>query len=237
MADQRETNTKPNRSRTYPRGYGVIEPVSNYRPWETADAFQAAYSVAAEHTMVDQYRLWVLWTLAKQLRGTDGAVLEVGSWRGGSGAMIGAAVAKSSHPGRRIIIADTFAGVVKAGPNDSYYKGGEHANASPDDVRAVFGSLGLPEPEILIGTFPDDSGDVVANVPFAMVHIDVDVYAGARDVFAWAWPRMQSGGVIVFDDYGFYGCEGVTRFVEELIDGDSAVVIPNISGQAIVIHP
>jgi O-methyltransferase len=237
MADQRMTNTTPNRERSYPAGYGVIEPVSNYRPWDVSTPFQSAYAAAAENTMVDQYRLWVLWTLVSQVRGERGALLEVGSWRGGSGAVMAAAVAGSSHPARRVVIADTFEGVVKAGPNDSYYRGGEHANASPQDVRSVFASLSLSAPEILVGIFPEETAEALTGEEFALVHIDVDVYAGARDVFAWAWPRMVPGGVVVFDDYGFYGCEGVTAFVEELIAGDLVTVIPNLTGQAVVVHP
>lgn len=236
MSDQRVTNTTPNNEQRYPPGYGAVEPVANYRPWDVDDAFQGVYEVAKQYTMVDEYRLWILWTLVRQLHAPRGAVLEVGSWRGGSSATIASAIVRSPVPTRRLLIADTFAGVVKASDRDSYYRGGEHANASPEDVRSVFTKLGLSAPEILPGVFPEETAAALAGEEFSFAHIDVDVYAGARDVFEWIWPRMISGGVVVFDDYGFYGCEGVTSFVQELMADGRAVVVPNLSGQAIVIH-
>ena len=63
----------------------------------------------------------------------------------------------------------------------------------------------------------------------------MDVYQSARDTFEWAWPRMVAGGVVVFDDYGFYGCEGVTEYVNELVNTEGVVVTPNLSGQAVVV--
>ena len=97
MADQSSRNTTPACDRTYPDGYGVVEPVANYRPWDVDADFQALYGDIREHTMVDIYRLWILWVLAR--RAPPGAVLEVGSWRGGSGAVL--AGGRNRTPGRR----------------------------------------------------------------------------------------------------------------------------------------
>lgn len=249
MSDQARTNTKAQKGRTYPPGYGLVEPVANYRPWDIDEGFHAVYELVREHTMVDVYRLWTLWYIGRQIgRSVGGDVLEIGSWRGGSGTLIaraiaGAAGARGSAdatPARRIILADTFAGVVKAGERDTYYKGGEHANTSVDLVRGLLDRAGVPEVELLPGIFPEDRGDEIADRRFALCHIDVDVYQSARDSFEWAWPRMVSGGVVVFDDFGFYGCEGVTAYVHELASGmsdDRPVVIPSLSGQAIVTRP
>jgi O-methyltransferase len=251
MADQARTNTKQDRKRTYPPGYGVVEPVANYRPWDTDAGFREVYDLVQDHTMVDVYRLWTLWTLAKQV--PPGDILEIGSWRGGSGTVLARALAASrpqdrgSSPGDAdrqasgpnvVFLADTFAGVVKAGERDTYYKGGEHANTSPDIVRELLARAGVTGVEVLVGMFPEDTADRISDRRFALCHIDVDVCQSAADCFDWAWPRMVAGGVIVFDDYGFYGCEGVTAFVEEIAgterNGARIVAIPSLSGQAIV---
>lgn len=246
MADQSSVNTRQNRDRSYPPGYGVVEPVANYRPWDIDQEFQWIYSRIREHTMVDIYRLWVLWTLA--LRAAHGSMLEIGSWRGGSGAVLAAAAAygagartagagEAGSGPRRLFLADTFSGVVKAGHRDPYYKGGEHANTSAGHVHSLLDSLGLGWVELLAGVFPEDTGDEIADHRFALCHIDVDVYQSARDAFEWIWPRLVPGGVVVFDDYGFYGCEGVTACVEEVMDErPDAVVVPNLTGQAVLIR-
>lgn len=265
MSDQARRNTRVERERRYPPGYGVVEPVANYRPWDTDAAFQEVYELVREHTMVDVYRLWTLWFIAHQLAddpraagaGVPGDVLEVGSWRGGSGAVLGRALAEgaggtggeragapSAASARTIFLADTFAGVVKAGTRDTYYKGGEHANTSVDTVQELLARVGVTNVELLAGIFPDDRGEEIADRRFLLCHIDVDVYQSARDTFEWVWPRMVRGGVVIFDDYGFYGCEGVTSYVNELASGAAPVpqgdavgqptVIPSLSGQAIV---
>lgn len=238
MADQSSRNTTPGRGRTYPDGYGIVEPVANYRPWDVDPEFQALYGAIREDTMVDIYRLWILWVLAR--RAPAGAVLEVGSWRGGSGAVLARAAGEQKQPravsDARVYLADTFAGVVKAGERDSYYRGGEHANTSPEYVRSLLDSLDLSSVELLVGIFPDDTGQEIEDELFALCHIDVDVYQSAWDTFWWVWPRLVPGGVAVFDDYGFYGCEGVTACVEEIMrELPDVPVIPNLSGQAVVV--
>lgn len=237
MADQARTNTTQNKARSYPPGYGIVEPVANYRPWDTDAEFPKLYELVQTHTMVDVYRLWTLWTITRQL--PPGDLLEIGSWRGGSGTVIArAAQSTVADEPRAVFLADTFAGVVKAGERDTYYKGGEHANTAPAIVEELLSSAGVAGVKLLVGMFPEETGTAVEERRFALCHIDVDVYQSAADCFAWAWPRMVAGGVIVFDDYGFYGCEGVTAFVEEIAgttrDGGRIVVIPSLSGQAIV---
>ena len=130
---------------------------------------------------------------------------------------------------------------LRAGPRDTYYTGGEHANTSAGEVRDLLDRLDLTEVQLLVGVFPEETAGPVENRRFALCHIDVDVYQSAKDAFCWAWPRMVPGGIVVFDDYGFYGCEGVTAFVEELAaeveqpDG-RFVVIPSLSCQSILVR-
>ena len=108
-------------------------------------------------------------------------------------------------------------------------------------VRDLLQRAGLDHVELLVGVFPDETGHRVEDESFALCHIDVDVYQSARDVLEWVWTRMVPGGVVVFDDYGFYGCEGVTALVEEVASGadeaeDPFLVIPSLSGQAILVR-
>ena len=56
---------------------------------------------------------------------------------------------------------------------------------------------------ILEGIFPEETAHLIETGEFGLCHIDVDVYQSARDAAEWVWPRLQVGGVIVFDDYGF----------------------------------
>ena len=38
----------------------------------------------------------------------------------------------------------------------------------------------------------------------------------ARHTLAWAWPRLNAGGVVIWDDYGSFQCEGVATLGRQL---------------------
>jgi len=215
-------------------GYERVEPRATYAPWQADEAFHTVNSVTREQTLVDLYRSYELWQLVSEACKVPGDMLEVGVWRGGTGALIAARTA-ALDPDRHVYLADTFQGVVKAGPKDQYYRGGEHANASRDDVESLVARLGLNNVTVLTGVFPDDTASSVNSQCISLCHIDVDVYQGAKEVTEWVWPRLSAGGIVVYDDYGFYGCEGVTAYVNEVSDQSDRVCVRNLNGHAIFI--
>lgn len=212
----------------------IVVPAATYSPWATDAGFGTAYSRIRDHTLVDIYRCWELWDLVGKLSAVDGDILEVGVWRGGTGALLAQACVGKLPP-RTVYLADTFEGVVKAGPRDTSYTGGEHADTSEAIVRQLLRGIAIENVVILKGTFPESTSHLMTNRPLALVHIDVDTHDSARDIFAWALDRLTVGGAIVFDDYGFRGCEGITRLVNELKDVDDFLMIHNLNGHAIFI--
>jgi hypothetical protein len=70
------------------------------------------------------------------------------------------------------------------------------------------------------------------RVGYAVVRID-----GANRTIHGAWlePRMPSGGMLVFDDYGFSTCKGITQFVNELRVSGSWIYIYNLNKHALLI--
>jgi O-methyltransferase len=89
--------------------------------------------------------------------------------------------------------------------------------------------------ELLEGIFPDITGGQIEDRKFSLCHIDVDVYESARQTAEWVWPRLVSGGIIIYDDYGFSACEGVTNLVNERHQNPGAVTLHNLNGHAIVV--
>jgi ubiquinone/menaquinone biosynthesis C-methylase UbiE len=212
----------------------VVVPFATYSPWRADAAFIPAYDAIKHDTLVDLYRCYELWKLVQQLAKTPGDVLEVGVWRGGTGCLLGLAL-KHAGIAAQLYLADTFAGVVKAGERDTRYKGGEHADTSSEMVAALLDTNKVENYRILKGTFPGDTGAQVAEGPIRFCHIDVDVYESAKDIFNWVWPRIPQGGIVVVDDYGFRGCEGVTGFVNEQYGRADALVMHNANGHAVLV--
>jgi len=215
--------------------YDYVYPFANYAPWNSDSGFLAAYKSIRPNTLVDIYRCWELWELCGQTEKLGGGIIEVGVWRGGTGALMAkrAQLAETKDP---VYLCDTFEGVVKAGSHDTIYKGGEHADTSQTVVEDLVRTLKLENVRILKGIFPDETAHLVdPGARFRLCHIDVDVYASARDVMAWVWDRMVPGGIVVYDDYGFSACEGITRYVNEQVGQTDRLVLHNLNGHAIVI--
>jgi Macrocin-O-methyltransferase (TylF) len=105
-----------------------------------------------------------------------------------------------------------------------------------DLVAGLAKNLGLNNVKILQGIFPDDTGNVVGQNTFCLCHIDVDVYQSAKDVVNWVWPRLRVGGVIVFDDYGFHHCQGITQLVDELAEKNDNLMLNNLNGHAVLVR-
>jgi O-methyltransferase len=214
--------------------YSVVIPGASYSPWLSDMPFQAAYEVLKANTMVDLYRCYELWTLVGQCARLDGDILEVGVWRGGSGCLM-AVKAKLAGMQSKVYLADTFSGVVKASEHDPSYKGGEHADTSVDYILKSKETLGLDNVELLVGIFPEATAAPLENARFALCHIDVDVYSSAADVLDWVWPRLQVGGVVVFDDYGTIETAGMTRLINERMGTPNSVIMHNLNGHAVMV--
>ena len=216
--------------------YEQVRPGATYSPWNKDKLFRDVFASIQEFSLVDKYRCFELWKLIEQsAKLKTGSIIEIGVWRGGTGALI-AKQARNCGIGDRIFLCDTFAGVVKAGVRDSTYKGGEHADTSRQTVEElIFTRMNLDNVEILEGTFPDQTGHRVDGLQFRFCHIDVDVYQSAKDIVDWIWDKMVHGGIIVYDDYGFYGCDGITKYVEEQMNCRDRLLIHNLNGHAIIL--
>jgi O-methyltransferase len=216
--------------------YGVATPAANYAPWLGDVEFQAVYTRIRQNTLVDIYRCYELWEIVEATQKLDNtaSLLEVGVWKGGTAGIIGRKLEllKSKSP---FYIADTFAGVAKASDKDKFYVGGEHSDTNQGIVEALLKDT-YKNYKILKGIFPEDTQHLVpAKEKFGFCHIDVDVYDSAKDIVDWIWDRLIIGGSIVFDDYGFHTCNGVTRYVNEQKALTDRVIIHNLNGHAIMV--
>lgn len=205
---------------------------ATYSPWINDNDFTAIYNQVKDHTLVDIYRCYELYSFVKRNNNLKGDVLEVGVWKGGTGCILGHAL-NCVSPDSCIYLVDTFKGVVKAGINDTNYKGGEHADTSIQTVQSLVQRTGVKNVQILTGVFPDNV-QIPSNTKLRLCHIDVDTYESAFDIFNSVWPKIVAGGAVIFDDYGFWGCEGVTKLCNELSPKKSTFIY-NINGHAVFI--
>lgn len=196
--------------------YSDISVSELYSPWLTDEAFASTMEKIKANTLVDELRCYELWSLVRQTaQCAGGDILEVGVWRGGTGALISEA-ARLAGIDAKVYLADTFEGVVKVTDADLSYEGGEHNDTSESIVQSLLDRMELSNVKILKGIFPDDFGNQFDDTKYRFVHIDVDIYESAKDVFNYIWPRVEHGGCVVFDDYGNMYTSGVTELCDNL---------------------
>ena len=217
---------------TYKEGisHSQILPNATYSPWKDDAGFISLYEQIKYNTLVDIYRCYELYSFAKSVQYIEADVLEVGVWKGGTARLLSQFIDGNNT----LYLADTFEGVVKASYKDSLYKGGEHNDTSETIVNELLGSSAKQNTVLLTGIFPEATGDMVKNKSFKLVHIDVDTHNSAKDTFEFIWDRLVPGGIVVFDDYGFNGCEGVTDYFNKL-SLKNVVKLYNINGHGIII--
>jgi len=214
----------------------ILLPNCNYAPWKKDDHFLRIYNIIRNYTLVDIYRNYELWDIVGQLATSiEGNLIEIGVWRGGTAGVM-ASKLKEVNSDKKIYLADTFTGVVKASESDTKYVGGEHSDTSEKIVdNLLSNTLGLRNFEILKGIFPEDSSHLIEDQKFCFCHIDVDVYLSCKDIMEWIWPKLSIGGVVVYDDYGFTDTDGVIKFVEEEKLKKDRLITYNLNGHAVMI--
>jgi len=210
-----------------------IIPEASYSPWKGDQQFLRLYELARNNTLVDIYRCYELWALVLRTNSLRGSVAEIGVWRGGTAAIL-AAASKQANAEQPIHLFDTFSGVVKASEDqDTLYRGGEHADTSESVVVELMTRLQLNNFQIHSGVFPDNTGLTLPK-HIRCCHVDVDTYGSAKSCMDFVWPRITIGGVLVFDDYGFWGCEGVTELLDKE-SPDNSLLIHNLNGHGILV--
>tara|TARA_A100001388_G_scaffold246652_1_gene205782 strand:- start:47 stop:1096 length:1050 start_codon:yes stop_codon:yes gene_type:complete len=187
-------------------------------------------------TLVDVYRCWTLWEALRGVKDIDGDCIEIGVYRGGTSALMLHSLEFFNQSGT-VYLCDTFSGVVKAGKRDTAYVGGEHADTEIETVEQFLQNFGPKTKfKIVKGIYPDETKEQIPSKKIKFIHIDVDVYQSAKDCVDTLWPLLQKGGVMIFDDYGVQGLEGVTQLVNELNDSlKNSFLLTMHNGQALFI--
>lgn len=133
---------------------------------------------------------------------------ETGVFQGGTARLIREAMA--GHDAKQLFLFDSFEGMKTVSTVDRH-KEHDFADTSVESVRSVVGD----EPFIHYrkGWVPDTFAGL-EDRRFCFAHIDLDLYQGVLDSLTFIYPRLSSGGAIVFDDYGFASCPGARKAVD-----------------------
>jgi len=140
-----------------------------------------------------------------------GAFVEVGVYRGGSAIRL---YEIAEQQNRTLYLFDTFAGHSIVDPEHDD-PGIHHVGRFDDGPTVSVLRIRMPRAIFGVGSFPLTLG---ATGPIAFVHSDADLYWPTHAVCELLVPRMVSGGMLLFDDYGYdkIGCPGVREVVDAM---------------------
>lgn len=186
----------------------------------SSQPFARLYRTVRPYTMSGNARLRALYRAVHEVaaRGIPGDVVECGTARGGSAALMGLALEELGED-RKLWVFDTFEGIpppTAADPDHdiaALYTGDFRGDLA--EVRALFDRLGiLSRSELVKGLFQDTlPGCTVERI--AVLHLDGDWYESVKVCLELLYDRVSPGGVVQIDDYGHW--EGARRAVDEFL--------------------
>lgn len=217
-----------------------MSPTLNDLSWLIPDASRAERDVittASAYTSTSAPAQWAFIQAIKHVESAavPGAIVECGVWKGGN-LVIAGLMRKQLGFQREIWGYDTFAGMTE--PTDNDVKPGFSVDAKAkfkalntgavtdwcfvpiEDVETAYrGTVGDLDVKLIMGRVEDTLVDP-QNLPeqISILRLDTDFYESTKLELEILYPRLQSGGVMIIDDYGVWA--GSRKAVDEYFGDD-----------------
>jgi O-methyltransferase len=181
-------------------------------------------------TLVTRDRLWILAGALRQTGALAGEVWELGVYQGGS-ALLLRRLLEQEAGGATLRLFDTFSGMPEVDGARDKHKAGDFADTSLQAVRRVVGAP--PWIDYREGCVPETFAGLDSSA-IRFAHLDLDLHGSTRAACEFVYPRLAAGGIIVFDDYGFWTCPGARAAVDEFFADKREIPLALPTGQALV---
>ncbi len=195
--------------------------VAQYRDRFVATEMGTLCETVEPYTMVGYGRLRGLYKAVNQVitNGVPGDIVECGTARGGSAALMGLLLKKLDTTGRRLWVFDTFEGLPAPTNDDPDYEVARHltggCRGSIEEVTDLFKRLGFYDLTVPIKGLFEDTLRKSGVGPIAVLHLDGDWYRSVKVCLDEFWDQVSPGGVVQIDDYGHWA--GARKAVNEFI--------------------
>ncbi|MFJ3882611.1 TylF/MycF/NovP-related O-methyltransferase [Streptomyces sp. NPDC090077] len=165
-------------------------------------------------------------------RGLQGAVVELGCYRGAMALWIRGVLESLGDHDREIHVYDSFQGMPAPGTEDSDHLAAGELRSSPDDVRATHTTWGRPAPVIHPGWFDETLPKELPD-DIAFAYLDGDFYDSTLTGLTHCVTRLVPTGVLLVDDYAdstvnpraWDGLPGVKRACDAYFGTPSPVTV------------
>jgi hypothetical protein len=204
-------------------------------PADFDDEAKAIIEAARPWTMTGPEKMYSLVQTVRYVNkhGIVGDILECGVWRGGSMQIAARTLLALGDTSRELHLFDTFEGMPPPSERDTR-RSDERAAAellaeesraeslvwavaTLEDVKHGMEQVGYPADRVhyvqgrVEETIPGQAPEQIS-----ILRLDTDWYESTKHELDHLYPRLSSGGVVMFDDYGYW--EGAREAVDEWLD-------------------
>jgi hypothetical protein len=207
----------------WPNDWTWIAPYKKYLTPDAANGLPKTRIIDRRFTLIQ---------MAKAVRHLRGSTGECGVLGGVGSAMICKTLEDTYQGEEQHFGFDSFEGLSEPGEIDktqyAWQKKGSLA-ISPETARQNLDDFDFVT--LVKGWIPACFAPAM-NHRFRLAHIDLDLHQPTIDSLEFFYPRMNPGGVFVFDDYGHLTCLGVRSAVNEYFADKPEVVLESVDGIA-----
>ena len=176
-------------------------------------------------------RKYAAYSLVKSVLRLSGDIAECGTYNGATAYFLAQAT-RQALQARQIYLFDSFEGLSAPGQYDgSFWQAG---SLCVDEQECRKNLEEFDNVRILRGWIPERFNEV-SDRQFCFVHVDVDLYQPTRDSLEFFYPRLQTDGMLLCDDYGFLTCPGATLAMNDFFGDKPEEIVHLPTGQGLVI--
>jgi hypothetical protein len=135
---------------------------------------------------------------------------------------------------RSFYIFDTFEGLQNISDVDTHFgkKFWNENQFNNTDQKSVQKFLEKYENvKVTKGIFPE-SADIIKELKFSFVHLDVDLYKSTIDCLRYFFPRLVNGGIILIHDFH---TDGIKKAINEFLVENKVQIIELSGTQGLVL--
>lgn len=167
-------------------------------------------------------RKYVLKELIKLTRNVNGDTAELGVYFGATSEII---LNEILDKNKKHHMFDSWEGLSSPGQKDGSFWKKNSLNSSFKVCEKNLEKFSNNKKQFYRGWIPKTFNDINKNLKFSFVHFDLDLYEPTIEGLKYFYPKINKGGVLIFDDYPFKTCPGVKDAVDEFFSDKSEEII------------
>lgn len=224
-------------------GYHVIKVGKNDERYIDFDEIHnTIWDEVRENTMTSKERIYGLIEAVKYISNNkiEGDIVECGVWRGGSMMSVAKTLQRLKDTDRNLYLYDTFEGMSEPTEEDADFTNTKASNLLEKDKTAekrlvwAYSTFETVKKAMDTTGYPDKNieyvrGKVEDTIPgkipekIALLRLDTDWYESTKHELEYLFPRLQKGGVLIIDDYGYW--KGARKAVDEYFEANKTQIL------------